>query len=50
MEKTDIGGCRNLSKNDILIKNTDPQVGHQESLSFDYSHKGHQFVSYLFKD
>lgn len=48
--KTDVEGYRNLSKNDLLIKDINPQLGHQQSLCFDYSHKDHHFVKYLFKE
>lgn len=46
----EIEGCRNLSKNHLLIKNADPQVSHQEPLCFDYSQEHHQLESYLFKE
>lgn len=48
-EKTDIEDYRNLSQNDLLITNVNLQVGHQEYLCFDYSHKNQHYIKYLFK-
>lgn len=45
----EIEGCKNLSKNHLLIKNADPQVSHPEPLCFDYSQEPHPLESYLFK-